>query len=89
MVLSTVNPPLRTCIACRRKEEQSALIRIARNSDGILGLWIGSGRSAYVHPAPDCAEMALAKGRLERALRGPVSNSEREVLRKVLECKLR
>lgn len=87
--LSTVRSPIRTCIACRRKEEQRALLRIARSPEGDLGLWVGSGRSAYIHPAPDCIENAFQKGRLERALRGRIAGEEREALRKVLECKLR
>ena len=73
--------PLRTCIACRRKEECSAFLRVARSPLGRLGLWEGSGRSAYLHPTAACVEAALQKGRLERALRSPVGTAEREALK--------
>ena len=81
--------PLRTCIACRRKEESIALLRVARDVAGRLDLWRGSGRSAYLHPTSACVEAALQKGRLEKALKGPVSAGEREALKKELVCQLR
>lgn len=81
--------PLRTCIACRRKEDRTNLLRVARGKDGRLGLWTGSGRSAYLHPLAACIEAALQKGRLERALRGPVNALEREALKTELVCQLR
>ncbi|RYG20535.1 YlxR family protein [bacterium] len=81
--------PLRTCIACRRKENRTTLLRIARDTDGRLGLWKGSGRSAYCHPTAACFEAALGKGRLERALRGPVTPPEREALKTEIVCQLR
>lgn len=81
--------PLRTCIACRRKEEYSAFLRVARDATGRLGPWRGHGRSAYLHPTAACLEAALQKGRLERALKGPVSPAEREALKHELACQLR
>ena len=81
--------PLRTCIACRRKEESTAFLRVARNAQGRLGLWEGSGRSAYLHPTAACVEAALQKGRLERALRSPVAAQERQTLKAELVCRLR
>jgi uncharacterized protein len=80
---------LRTCIACRRKEEYSTFLRVARDVHGRLGPWRGSGRSAYLHPSAACLEAALQKGRLERALRGPVAPAEREALKTELLCQLR
>ncbi|GEM_PF-6517051 len=81
--------PLRTCIACRRKEEYTAFLRVARDATGRLGPWKGSGRSAYLHPTAACLEAALQKGRLERALKGPVTALEREALKNELVCQLR
>ena len=81
--------PLRTCIACRRKEEYTAFLRVARDVAGRLGPWKGFGRSAYLHPTAACIEAALQKGRLERALKGPVSAQEREALKTELVCQLR
>lgn len=81
--------PQRTCIGCRRKEDQHRLIRIARDVDGRLGLWTGKGRSAYMHPLTDCIESALAKGKLERVLKSTITPQEREVLREELACQPR
>ena len=64
-------------------------MRVARGEDGRLGLWRGTGRSAYIHPTAACVEAALQKGRLERALRGPVAAPEREALKHELVCQLR
>jgi len=81
--------PERTCIACKRKTEQSSFWRVARDFEGRVALWKGLGRSAYICKQQECLEGALAKGRLERALRGPVSNEDKRVLREELVCKLR
>ena len=81
--------PLRTCIACRRKEERTTLLRVSRDTDGRLGLWKGSGRSAYFHATAACFEAALQKGRLERAIRGPVAPPEREAFKTEIACQLR
>ncbi|MGV3619053.1 MAG: YlxR family protein [Fimbriimonas sp.] len=81
--------PKRTCIGCRHKEEQSSLCRVSRGAGGRVGIWSGIGRSAYFCQNARCFELALQKGRLERALKGPVDAAERDALRKVFECKLR
>ena len=56
-------------------------------------MWEGEGerigRSAYLCREADCVEKGLAKDRLARALRKPVTPEELEQLRKNIECKLR
>jgi predicted RNA-binding protein YlxR (DUF448 family) len=47
------------------------------------------GRSAYVCRTAACIDEALKKGKLERAIRGPVSVEERNALRQDLEWELR
>jgi hypothetical protein len=84
-----VRPVLRTCVGCRRKEDRSVFLRIGRADGVAVALWAGAGRSAYLHQDMDCIDKALRKGCLERALRGPVSAQEREVLRELLVCQLR
>ena len=81
----------RTCIGCRRKGDQATFLRVSRMSGGRVVLWgkACEGRSAYLCEKSECMEAALAKGRLERALKTPVSADDRERLRKELECKLR
>lgn len=79
----------RTCIACKRKTDQVSFWRVARNLEGRVAMWNGLGRSAYICKTSECLEGAMAKGRLERALRGSVSNEDKRVLREELICKLR
>lgn len=79
----------RTCIACKRKTDQASFWRVARDFEGRATLWKGLGRSAYICKTEACLERAMHKGRLERALRGPVSDEDRHALREELKCKLR
>jgi len=81
--------PERTCIACKRKTDQDFFWRVARNIEGRVALWKGHGRSAYICSRQECLDEAFKKGRLERALRGPVASEDRRVLREELICKLR
>ena len=68
-------------------------MRVSRDSEGRVVLFGGGrqrfGRSAYICSLPECAEKGLAKDRLARALRRPVTQEELEQLRKDIECKLR
>jgi predicted RNA-binding protein YlxR (DUF448 family) len=62
--------PVRTCISCRRRAEQSELRRISSHGMG-LSLCSGSrgtGRGAYVHLLPECVSK-LDPERVRRALR--------------------
>jgi len=81
--------PQRTCISCRRKDDQGIFWRLARNADGVVGLWVGFGRSVYICQTMACLEAAISKGRLERALKGHVNPAERTAIYEVLRCKLR
>lgn len=83
--------PQRTCIACRRKGDQNSFLRVSRAIGGralLLGQGV-LGRSAYLCPSESCIESGLMKGRLERALKGAVTQEERERLKDELLCKLR
>jgi predicted RNA-binding protein YlxR (DUF448 family) len=72
------------CIACRRSKDQDSLLRIARAPDRRVTLWQGSGRSAYVCKDRECIQGALAKSRLEKALRCRVSQEDQQALQKEL-----
>ncbi len=75
--------PQRTCIGCRRVRAKAELVRLVRRADGMVGVdrtGAAPGRGAYVCPAPPCAEEALKRGRLARALKGKAEASE-EVIR--------
>lgn len=81
--------PQRTCISCRRKDDQRNFWRVARAADGRISEWAGHGRSAYICQTTACLEAAISKGRLERALKGHVNPAERAAIYEVLRCKLR
>lgn len=75
--------PQRTCIGCRRKDDQERFLRISRNPNGILGLSqdkYRTGRGAYICPEANCLAAALKGDRLGRALKTKVSPEEKETL---------
>ncbi|MEZ0326026.1 MAG: YlxR family protein [Fimbriimonas sp.] len=76
-------------MGCRRSKDQDSLLRVAKAPDGRVTTWKGSGRSAYICPDPNCIEAALAKVKLDRALRTRVSQEDIQALRTELICKLR
>ena len=70
--------PLRTCIGCRRREDQNLLVRLVLDpSTETRSVTLDlrrrlPGRGAWLHPAADCLQAALRRRALHRALRGPV-----------------
>ena len=62
---------VRTCVACRTRRPQRALVRLRRRPDGVVVPAVGRrtrGRSAYLCPARACFEQAQRRRALERAL---------------------
>jgi uncharacterized protein len=69
------NEPVRTCVACRKEAGKRALARIVRGADGAAALdrtGHAPGRGAYLHPVPECVEIARKRKTLERALNAAV-----------------
>ena len=66
---------MRTCLGCRVRAPKQDLLRVvARGSDD--GWTVvpdpgarASGRGAYIHPAPECLELASRRRAFARALR--------------------
>ena len=68
----------RTCVGCRRRDVRSALLRVVaeRNDAGEhearvvvdLGLRL-PGRGAWLHPTPECLDLAVRLKAFGRALR--------------------
>lgn len=84
--------PQRTCIACRRKGDQSSFLRVSRLAGRRVVVWEPgreAGRSAYLCRRDDCIEKGLEKDRLTKALKVPVGPEHRAELRTELLCKLR
>jgi predicted RNA-binding protein YlxR (DUF448 family) len=64
--------PTRTCVGCRQKGAKRDLLRVVRAPDGAVRIdpsGRSAGRGAYVHRDRTCAEAALKRGSLARALR--------------------
>ena len=63
---------IRTCIACGRTSNKSALVRFVRQADGRVALdptGKMAGRGAYVCATPECFDAARKRKGLDRALR--------------------
>ncbi|WP_318241771.1 YlxR family protein [Arthrobacter pullicola] len=73
--------PQRTCIGCRKKDDQAALMRLALDSrDGIQTVQVDesrrmSGRGAWLHPEAACLATAVKRRAFGRAFRAQVDPS--------------
>ena len=70
--------PERTCVACRKKNDKTELIRFVKTPDGHITPDIRcrmNGRGAYVCRDEKCIEKAL-KGILFRRLKADLSNED-------------
>jgi predicted RNA-binding protein YlxR (DUF448 family) len=79
--------PQRTCAACRARQPQAALLRIARRPDGTVAIdgtgARGPGRGAYLCRRAACVAQAEKRRALSRALRGDVPAAIYEELRRM------
>ena len=66
--------PVRTCVGCRRRDDQAALLRVVANGTGVRVdvRRRAPGRGAYVHPDPACVTAAVKRRAFPRALRASV-----------------
>jgi len=79
--VSAKHVPQRTCIVCRQVRGKRELVRIVytdRLEVDISGK--KSGRGAYLCHQRSCWESALAKGRLEHALRAKMTGADRQTI---------
>ncbi|RRD51326.1 YlxR family protein [Arachnia propionica] len=68
--------PQRTCIGCRRRDDQSRLVRIVRIGDVLVDATRPrlEGRGAYLHRG--CLDVAMKRQALRRVLGGGAKLSE-------------
>lgn len=66
-----MTPPVRTCIGCRRVDEQSALRRFVLREGVVLAdpRRREPGRGAWLHDDEQCRQQALRRGAFARAFR--------------------
>ncbi|HVL64164.1 MAG TPA: YlxR family protein [Actinomycetota bacterium] len=83
----TASGPIRTCVGCRAKREQQALLRVALGGqDGLVLDRRAPGRGAWLcaETALACFEQAVKKRAFARTLKGPVPDGAVESLRRTL-----
>lgn len=71
--------PVRTCLGCGRRDEKTALLRVAVTEDG-LAPEASRGRGGYLHYSEDCWRAFLKRKSLYRAFRRALSRGDREAL---------
>ena len=66
--------PVRTCVGCRRRASQDALLRVVAEG-GTVAVDVrrrAPGRGAYLHPEASCVAAAVKRRAFARALRSTV-----------------
>lgn len=76
--------PVRMCVVCRDKTGKRQLTRVVRTEQGLQIDPSGkmNGRGAYLCDRDDCWENAVKTDLLAKALRMPLTEEDRERLRR-------
>ena len=76
--------PVRMCVICRDKAGKRALTRVVRTEQGLQVDSSGkmNGRGAYLCDRETCWETAVKTDLLAKALRMPLTEEDRERLRR-------
>ena len=80
--------PMRTCVGCTESRDKKDLIRIAvyEGAAAVDPEGRAKGRGIYIcRDNSECFDKAIKRKALERALKRPVSEDEKEKLKKELE----
>ncbi|HET6498765.1 MAG TPA: YlxR family protein [Coriobacteriia bacterium] len=84
----TRRAPIRTCVGCGLTGDKRSLVRLVRSVDGHIELdptGKARGRGAYVCSGTECFERAIARKRLNTALRVNLHEDDLDRLRRDLE----
>lgn len=78
--------PIRTCVACRKKFNQSELIKItlSKSGDYAINQSGASGRSNYVCHHHDCIELTITKKILNKKFKKEVPQEIYQSLTKLI-----
>ena len=72
--MTVVAAPERTCVGCRTRRPQGALVRLALAGDAVVPARRGApGRTAYLCPEESCLDAAERRRAFARAFRRPVT----------------
>jgi len=82
--LARKHVPVRTCVVCRDKAGKRDLMRVVRTEQGLQVDPSGkmNGRGAYLCDRESCWETAVKTDILAKALRMPLTEEDRERLRR-------
>jgi uncharacterized protein len=85
--VSSTRQPERTCIGCRTRRPQAALVRVALAADGrLVTSRTAPGRGAWLcKPADRCLQMARQRRGFDKAFRQPVSVAALDELDRTLQ----
>jgi hypothetical protein len=86
--VGSAHVPVRTCVGCRGRAPKRELLRLVVDPDGAIRVdpsGRAQGRGAYVHRDAGCAEAALRRGALARALRAGAPAQGAATLRTQIE----
>ena len=80
--------PVRSCIGCRQRRQQSALVRVTRSDAGIIvdgpsdgrGAWLCRGTASGELASPTCVEAALSRRAFARAWRREVDAEDERAI---------
>ena len=61
--------PVRTCVGCRQRAEQTELLRVVHLNNELLVSREGSGRGAWLHSNGSCLDLAVTRKAFGRALK--------------------
>ena len=82
--------PMRTCVVTREKYEKRELVRIVKNSEGVIEVDLTgkkNGHGAYMKLSQEVLEMAKKNHALDRALETEIPQEIYDELEKLLEHK--
>ncbi|RLE20635.1 MAG: hypothetical protein DRJ50_10420 [Actinobacteria bacterium] len=84
-----ISEPIRSCIGCRQRRPQTALVRLTRTPSGIVvggpsagrGAWLCRDERSGSSANAECFDKAIANRGFARAWRGSVSAQEERIIR--------
>lgn len=79
--------PQRMCIGCQEMKPKKELIRVVKNSEGIIKVDLtgkAPGRGAYICKSADCLEKAIKTKRFEKNFETKIDESIFQRLREEL-----
>lgn len=80
--------PMRTCVVTKEKCEKKDLVRVVRNTEGVVEVDLTgkkNGRGAYLKKSPEVFEKARKSKVLERVLEVEISDNLYESLNDLLK----